>query len=136
MDKITAEVRSWNMSKIKAKDTIPELKIRKLLYSKGYRYRIHYPLKGKPDIVFPKKKIAIFVNGCFWHGHGCKVDHISRTNSSYWNSKIAKNKKRDIQINKFLKAVGWNVVTLWECDIEQNPKNWAEQNLLQSLERI
>lgn len=136
MDKITSEARSRNMSRIKAKNTNPELKVRRILYSQGYRYRIHYPLKGKPDIVFPKKKIAVFVNGCFWHGHGCKVDHISRTNSSYWNSKIAKNKRRDKQINRFLKALGWNVITLWECDIEQNPINWVEQNLLQGLERI
>lgn len=130
MDKITTEARSRNMSKIKAKDTLPELKIRKLLYSKGYRYRIHYPLKGKPDIVFPKKKIAVFVNGCFWHGHGCKVDHIPKTNSSYWNRKIAKNKKRDIQINGFLKALGWNVITLWECEIEQSPKKFLNLNSL------
>ncbi len=126
MDKITTEVRSRNMSKIKAKDTLPELKIRKLLYSKGYRYRIHYPLKGKPDIVFPKKKIAVFVNGCFWHGHGCKVDHISKTNSSYWNSKIAKNMNRDIQTNGFLKALGWKVITLWECEIEQDPEKFLK----------
>jgi len=120
MDKITSEARSRNMSKIRAKNTLPELKVRRYLYSKGYRYRIHYSLKGKPDIVFPKKKIAIFINGCFWHGHGCKIDHVSKSNSIFWNNKIENNKERDKKVIKFLTNSGWNVIILWECEVESN----------------
>src|SRR3989344_1575669 len=98
MDKIDAATRSRNMARIKAKNTKPELLLRKLLFSSGYRYRLHYRLKGKPDIVFPKKKVAIFVNGCFWHGHGCKVDHISKSNTDFWIQKIDKNRNRDIEV--------------------------------------
>jgi DNA mismatch endonuclease, patch repair protein len=116
MDKITSEARSRNMSKIKAKNTKPELKVRSILYSQGYRYRIHYPLEGKPDIVFPKKKVAIFVNGCFWHGHGCKIDHVSKSNSEFWLNKISNNKERDKKINQNLTNEGWKVLTIWECD--------------------
>jgi DNA mismatch endonuclease (patch repair protein) len=116
MDKITTEARSRNMARIRAKNTDPELKIRRLLYSQGFRYRIHHPLKGKPDIVFPKKKIAIFVNGCFWHGHGCKVDHVSKSNPAYWTDKIARNKERDKEVYKFLTKEGWKVITIWECE--------------------
>lgn len=119
MDKITSETRSRNMSRIRSKNTTPELKLRKLLYSQGYRYRIYYPLKGKPDIVFPKKKIAVFVNGCFWHGHGCKVDHVSKSNSAYWTSKITKNKERDKEVNEFLTKEDWKVITVWECEVKE-----------------
>lgn len=117
MDKITPEIRSRNMSRIRSKNTKPELALRRMLFSKGYRYRIHYPLPGKPDIVFPSKKIAIFVNGCFWHGHGCKLDHISKTNSKFWNEKIKSNKKRD-QINQdLIKNKRWKVIVIWECSV-------------------
>lgn len=120
MDKITPEARSRNMSRIKSKNTKPELILRKLLFSKGFRYRIHYPLPGKPDIVFPKKKIAIFVNGCFWHGHGCKNDHISKTNSNSWKEKIKNNKKRDLKALNLLKKEKWKTLTLWECGISED----------------
>lgn len=119
MDKIDAKTRSKNMSRIKSTNTNPELKVRKLLYSKGFRYRIHYPLKGKPDIVFPKKRIALFINGCFWHGHGCKIDHVPKSNSPFWISKIEKNRSRDKEVNKLLTKEGWKIITLWECEIER-----------------
>lgn len=117
MDKITTEARSRNMSKIKAKNTKPELKIRQILYSQGYKYRIHYPLKGKPDIVFTKKKVAVFINGCFWHGHGCKLDHVSKSNSEFWDNKIKRNKNRDKLIQKTLKSEGWKIFVIWECEL-------------------
>ena len=117
MDKVTPEVRSRNMSRIRSKNTSPELILRKLLFSKGYRFRIHYKLPGKPDIVFPKKKIAIFVHGCFWHGHGCKIDHLSKTNSEFWNVKIKNNKARDRKVVSLLRNEGWKVLIFWECKL-------------------
>jgi DNA mismatch endonuclease (patch repair protein) len=124
MDRITPKLRSRNMSRIKSKNTKPEVILRKLLYSRGYRYRIQYILPGKPDIVFVKKKIAIFVNGCFWHGHeNCRESHVPKTNSKFWEDKILKNKARDFKnINK-LKEDGWNVLTFWECNLEKDPEN-------------
>ncbi|KKQ85190.1 MAG: Patch repair protein [Candidatus Woesebacteria bacterium GW2011_GWB1_38_8] len=120
MDTIDAKRRSRNMARIKAKNTKPELILRKYLSANGYKYRIHFNLKGKPDIVFLKKKVAIFVNGCFWHGHGCKVDHTAKSNLDFWNAKISKNKERDILNNKALTSEGWNVFIIWECDIRKN----------------
>jgi DNA mismatch endonuclease (patch repair protein) len=120
MDKIDAKTRSQNMANIKAKNTKPELLLRKSLFKKGYRYRTHYPLKGKPDIVFVKKKLAIFVNGCFWHGHGCKVDHVSKSNVNFWSKKITNNKKRDGKVRKVLSKDGWKIIVVWECDIRDN----------------
>lgn len=120
MDKISIDARSKNMAKIKAKNTKPELSVIKLLYSKNYRYRIHYSLKGKPDIVFPKAKIAVFVHGCYWHGHGCKVDHISKSNTEFWNKKIVTNKARDKKVLKQLRGEGWKVFVIWECDIRRD----------------
>ena len=92
-DRITKEQRSKNMSHIRSKDTSIELKVRKYLFSLGYRYRVNYKeLPGKPDIVFTKKKIAIFIHGCYWHGHNCnsRYAHISKSNTNYWNTKIQK----------------------------------------------
>lgn len=127
MDKINSEARSRNMSRIKSKNTDPELKLRRHLYSQGYRYRIHCSLKGKPDIVFPKQKIVIFVHGCYWHGHGCKVDHIPKSNTEFWNNKIAKNKERDKVTKKVLTKSGWKVLTIWECKILENPQASCNQ---------
>ena len=121
MDRITSGSRSRNMSRIKSKNTKPEIKLRRLLYSLGFRYRIHYNLPGKPDVVFIKKKIAIFVNGCFWHGHeGCKESHIPKTHSKFWENKILKNKDRDIKNIGNLKKGGWSALTFWECDLEKD----------------
>lgn len=120
MDKIDKSARSKNMAKIKATNTSPELLIRKKLYSLGYRFRIHYNLYGKPDIVFPALKLAIFVNGCFWHNHKCKFDHNPKSNVEFWSNKRNENKKRDLRNYYRLKKYGWNYLVLWECKIEKN----------------
>lgn len=104
------------MSSIRGKNTKPELIIRKKLYELGFRFRIHYPLVGRPDIVFPSRKVAIFVHGCFWHGHGCKNDHIPKINNKYWVSKIKKNKARDAKVRNYLTKSGWKVLVIWECE--------------------
>ncbi len=109
------------MSRIQGRNTFPELAVRKVLYSKGLRYRLHYRLAGKPDIVFPGKKIAIFINGCFWHKHkGCKNFVYPRTNADFWKQKIDGNVKRDMINYAKLKEEGWKILIVWECEIEDN----------------
>ncbi|HYM65494.1 MAG TPA: very short patch repair endonuclease [Candidatus Sulfotelmatobacter sp.] len=121
MDKISKLVRSRNMSAIRSKNTEPEIIVRKYLFSKNYRYRIHYPINGKPDIVFNNKNIAIFIHGCFWHGHrNCKEAHIPKSNTDFWKAKISKNIKRDEMNYKILTENKWKVFSLYECEIENN----------------
>lgn len=111
--------RSYNMSKMQGKDTKPELALRKALFAKGYRYRKNLSvLPGKPDIVMPKYKLVVNVNGCFWHGHdGCKYFKLPTSRTEWWKTKIAKTKERDQMNEEKLKSLGWNVLTVWECDI-------------------
>jgi len=119
MDIFTKEKRSEIMRKVKSKDTRPEKKVRSLLHSLGYRFRLHRKdLPGKPDIVLPKYKTVIFVHGCFWHGHeGCRTSHIPKSNSAYWANKIERNIERDFKSFEALQAEGWSVIVVWECDI-------------------
>ena len=115
------EDRSRNMSAIKGKDTKPEIIVRKYLFSKGLRYRVHVKkLPGSPDIVLPKYKTVIFVNGCFWHGHeGCKYSHLPKSNEFFWEQKIRRNKARDIANEYVLQTEGWRVIRVWECEIKK-----------------
>ena len=115
----TPEQRSRNMAAIKGKDTKPEIIVRKYLFSRGLRFRIHVrKLIGNPDIVLPKYKTVIFVDGCFWHGHeGCKYFRLPKSNAEYWETKIERNIARDIRNEAELKAQGWRVIRVWECDI-------------------
>lgn len=111
------------MSRIKSKDTSIELLVRRKLFSMGYRYRVNYKaLPGKPDIVFTKKKVAIFIHGCYWHGHDCgsRYAHSSQSNKMYWGTKIERTKQRDEKHIQALEADGWTVVVLWECQIRQS----------------
>ena len=116
------KIRSYNMSRIKGRDTKPELIIRKWLYSLGYRYRLHEKiLSGKPDIVFKKLKKAIFVHGCFWHQHNdptCPLVAKPKTNKKFWNEKLNKNVERDKRNVLELEQEGWKVLTIWECEIK------------------
>jgi DNA mismatch endonuclease (patch repair protein) len=133
MDTITKEQRSQNMSKIRSKDTLPEILIRKALWRMGYRYRLYYKLlPGKPDIVITKYKIVIFVHGCFWHRHeNCIEASRPKTNSEYWETKINKNIERDKKYQEEIKRLGWKVIIIWECnvkkDIEENIKLVGKQ---------
>ena len=135
MDKVTIEARSRNMARIRGKNTKPELSVRKLLTSKGLRYRIHFLLPGRPDIVFPSKKFAVFIHGCYWHGHGCKVDHVSKSNTEFWNAKIEMNKQRDRKNIVSLKRKGWKPVVIWECKIRKSV-DLASKPLLRKLTTI
>ena len=112
------------MSKIKSKNTKPEKVVRSLLFSLGYRFRLHVKdLLGKPDIVLPKYKTVVWVNGCFWHGHeNCKDAGIPKTNSNFWYDKISKNKERDKRVLNELEQAGWKVLVVWECQIDDKEK--------------
>jgi DNA mismatch endonuclease, patch repair protein len=118
VDKISPEVRSWVMSRIKGKNTKPEITIRKLLHSLGFRFRLHVEnLPGMPDIVLPKYKAVVMINGCFWHGHNCSVSNRPKTRPEFWSNKIEKNKDRDNRNRADLLNLGWRVITIWECAI-------------------
>lgn len=107
------------MANIKAKDTTPELLVRKALFKAGYRYRLHVrTLTGTPDIVLPKYKCAIFVHGCFWHGHDCKYFKVPKTNTEFWVGKISRNRERDNRSVKELQDAGWRVIVVWECSLK------------------
>jgi DNA mismatch endonuclease, patch repair protein len=121
MDHISKDHRSWNMSRIRAKDTKPELIVRKYLYSKGIRYRLHAKLPGKPDIVIKQRHVVIFVNGCFGHGHArCQYFRLPKTRKYYWGAKIGANIERDSRNYALLNDAGWRVLVIWECDIKNN----------------
>ena len=110
------------MSRIRSSDTSLELKVRKYLYKSGLRYRIHYKIKGKPDIVFLSKKIAIFLNGCFWHMHGCQLSTMPKSNQIFWIKKLERNKERDLINANLLKSEGWKIYIVWECDLLKDPE--------------
>lgn len=114
--------RSRNMAAIRSKNTKPEEIVRKFLFSRGFRYRKNdNRLPGKPDIVLPKYKTVVFINGCFWHGHkGCKYYVIPKTNTEFWANKIQNNKSRDILIRSELEEQNWKVITVWECELKRN----------------
>ena len=113
-----SEQRSRNMSAIKQKNTKPEIAVRKLLHSLGYRFRLHSKgLPGSPDIVLPKYKTVIFVHGCFWHRHeNCKYASTPKTRKEFWNKKFTENKKRDSEIQEKIKILDWRSVVIWECE--------------------
>lgn len=120
-DKISKEKRSWNMAQIKDKDTSIEVKVRKYLYHKGFRYRKNVKeLPGKPDIYLSKYNTVIFVNGCFWHHHyNCKLSYIPKSKTDYWIKKFNRNIENDLKHEKELKQLGIKVITVWECEIKE-----------------
>lgn len=121
MDIWDKQKRTDVMARIRSKDTKPEIMLRKSLFAQGFRYRINYKkLPGKPDIVLPKYKTVIFVNGCFWHGHeNCKIAHIPKSNIAFWEKKISRNKERDIENSRKITQLGWKVIIIWECEISK-----------------
>ncbi|MCD4664166.1 MAG: DNA mismatch endonuclease Vsr [Bacteroidales bacterium] len=131
------KTRSFNMSMIKGKGTKPEIIVRKFLFKNGFRYRLNYSkLPGKPDIVLPKYKIVIFVNGCFWHGHeGCKYFVVPKTRTEWWLNKINETKMRDIKKHQVLEELGWNVITIWECQLKPVEKQKTLNNLLLNFKK-
>ncbi|MXP10093.1 DNA mismatch endonuclease Vsr [Altererythrobacter halimionae] len=117
-DIVSKAKRSRMMSGIRSKNTRPELIVRSALHSRGFRYRLHDPnLPGKPDLVFPSLKSAIFVNGCFWHGHSCNLFRLPKTNTDFWAGKIEANRMRDARVRERLDAIGLRHFTVWECSL-------------------
>lgn len=117
-DIISKEKRSWNMSRIGPKDTKPERIVRSALHKAGFRFRLHVPLPGKPDIVLSRYKTVIFVNGCFWHSHeGCKKAAVPKSNVEFWLKKLQRNVSRQSEVKKQLAEAGWKVIVVWECEV-------------------
>ena len=116
----TSKERSYNMSHIRGKDTKPEIQVRKALFANGFRFRKNVKqLPGTPDIVLPKYKTVVFVNGCFWHRHSCDLFVWPKTNVDFWREKIEGNVRRDASNSRLLEEMGWNVVTVWECQLKK-----------------
>lgn len=118
MDNLTPDQRSAQMSKVRSKDTKPEMFVRRLVHGMGYRYRLHVgTLPGKPDLVFPSRRKIIFVHGCFWHGHDCPLGRIPKSRVEFWVGKIEANRSRDaVNIGK-LERLGWTSLAVWECQL-------------------
>lgn len=133
-DNHTPEVRSYNMSRIRSKDTKPEILVRKWLFANGFRYKKNESkLPGCPDIVLPKYKTVVFVQGCFWHMHDCGRFRWPETNQQYWERKISRNVERD-QINKEqLQTLGWNVLIVWECELKNDYIEGTMKRLIKEL---
>lgn len=131
-DVFSKEKRSWLMRRVKGRDTKPEILVRSFVHRMGYRFRIHRrDLPGNPDIVFPRHGKAIFVHGCFWHGHeGCPRSKRPTTNNSFWNEKLDGNIERDKRFRRALQRTGWKVFVVWQCETREPEK------LLLKLERI
>jgi DNA mismatch endonuclease, patch repair protein len=129
VDTISEERRSWNMSRIKGRNTGPELRLRSLLHRAGFRFRLHAKdLPGKPDIVLPKYHTAIFVHGCFWHRHeGCRNATTPSTRTEFWQDKFDENVERDRRNRAALERAGWTVITVWECDLKADADRIVEQ---------
>jgi DNA mismatch endonuclease (patch repair protein) len=117
MDRLTTEHRSWNMSRIRSRNTTPERVVRSLLHRLGYRFRLHRSdLPGNPDIVLPRYRTVIFVHGCFWHRHSrCRNAYFPKSNVRFWKEKFLKNIKRDANARRRLRLLGWRTIVIWEC---------------------
>lgn len=121
MDRLTPERRGWLMSRVRSKDTTPELAVRRLVHGMGYRYRLHERrLPGSPDLVFWGQRKAIFVHGCFWHGHGnCRYARLPKSRVEFWKEKRLRNRKRDRAVEKLLRRSGWQVLIVWQCELKK-----------------
>ena len=114
------------MERIKGEDTQPEMMVRRMVHGMGYRFRLHRrSLPGTPDIIFPSRRKAIFVHGCYWHGHGCRIGKMPKSNTEFWSAKLARNRERDRENREALEALSWSVLEVWQCQTSK-PLNLAE----------
>lgn len=122
-DTLTPQQRSERMSRIRSKDTKPELVVRKAVWAAGFRYRLHaIGSPGRPDLVFKSLRCVVFVHGCYWHGHSCQKGRIPQTNSSFWKNKFEANKARDRRTRHWWRREGWKVIIVWECSLSTEAK--------------
>ena len=129
-DVLTVEQRRLNMSRIRGRDTKPEMFIRQGLHARGLRYRLQdRRLPGRPDLVFPRHKAVILVHGCFWHGHNCSMFRLPSTRLEFWEAKITANRTRDAKTHRALLELGWRVLTIWECSLK-GPARWLPNAVL------
>jgi DNA mismatch endonuclease, patch repair protein len=140
-DSLTREHRSWNMSRIRSRDTKPEMVVRSLLHGMGYRFTVNGPknrtLPGRPDIVLPKYRTVIFVHGCFWHRHnGCKGTTTPKTRTDWWEAKFAGNVARDRRNQRSLRKEGWRVVVVWECELAKASRNQIQPKIRRYLDPL
>ena len=135
MDVHEPQIRSYNMSRIRSKDTKPEIVVRKFLFSKGFRFRLHAKdLPGKPDIVLPRYRTVIFIHGCFWHGHkDCKYFVIPKTKTDWWLNKINKNIENDQKNIVSLEKMGWKVIVVWECELKPVKRDGTLRKLIKNI---
>lgn len=138
MDKLTPEQRHKCMSHIRAVNTKPEMIVRRYLFSRGFRYRIHCKrLPGTPDIVLRKYRTVIFVNGCFWHGHeGCRYFVLPKSNTEFWQKKIRRNRERDLRDRVRLRQMGWHIIQIWECQLKPKEKDMTLKSIERTLNKI
>ncbi|WP_271783689.1 very short patch repair endonuclease [Aquimarina algiphila] len=132
------KIRSYNMSQINGKDTKPEMLVRKFLHSNGFRFKLHDKnLPGKPDIVLPKYKTIVEVQGCYWHAHqNCKYFKLPKSNTEFWKNKISDNVKRDNENHKKLNELGWNLIIIWECQLKpKSIQTILNSNLLETIKK-
>ncbi|WP_347258632.1 very short patch repair endonuclease [Methylocaldum sp.] len=124
MDTLSPEERSKRMSLIRGTGSAPEIKLRRLVHGMGFRYRLHVKeLPGKPDLVFPSKRAVIFMHGCFWHRHpDCKLARLPKSKLDFWKPKLEANKERDLRNQKELRSLGWRVLVVWECEIDNTER--------------
>ena len=132
------KTRSYNMSQVKSKNTKPEIMVRKFLFSKGFRYKLHdKTLPGKPDLVFPKFKAVLFINGCFWHGHdSCKYSTIPETRKEWWSDKITSTKRKDSENMLKLQQMGWKVITVWGCELKGIKKDLTLNQIFAEFKQL
>jgi len=129
-DVLTTEQRRLNMSRIRGRDTKPEMLIRRGLHARGLRYRLQdRTLPGRPDLVFPRYRAVIFVHGCFWHGHECPLFRLPATRPQFWETKINANRARDVRSYEALRTLGWRVLVIWECSLK-GPARWLPDAVL------
>lgn len=134
---ISPEQRSRIMASIHSRDTKPEMVVRRYLFACGFRFRVNSTrLPGKPDIVLRRYRTVIFVNGCFWHGHGCRCSSTPKTNVDFWRKKISRNKERDKEVQQRLAAMGWHCITTWECQLKKSVAEQTLESLRITLNRI
>jgi len=135
-DVLTPEQRHFNMSRIRGKDTKPEMVVRSMVHRMGYRFRLHRSdLPGKPDIVFPGRRKIIFVHGCYWHRHSCKYGRVTpKTNAAFWQTKLDGNKARDVRNRRKLRRLGWDVLIVWECQTKPAKLDKLADRIVEFLE--